>query len=329
MRVTPRIRPAPSDERGAVLVLVAIFMVVAIAAAALAVDFGKAWQEKRRLHSGTDAAALAAALGYARGGTGCPTDASRYLQSNDPDAVMVTCHAVTGTSAASTGYVTVTAESPVDFFFAPAFGVDTRTVHSSTTARWGSPKGANGVRPLTLCLNYPGLASWLNLPAGPVGESGPIRVPFSNSFTGCNATSNWGWLDLSGNAGAADVKRWLELGYPGAVEVPSIVQTETGHVTSVSAALDTLMRSGAVFPITMYDTVEGTGSGTLYHLVAIAMVQLLDYRINGTQANQYFEFNFLRSSVSGVCCGTGPNTGAVVTGLCAVNRDPRAGECGL
>lgn len=242
---------------------------------------------------------------------------------------MTACTGVPFGSASSSGYVTVKAKATVHYHFAEIFGLSSNDDHSSTTARWGSPTGVSGARPLTLCLYYPGLASWLNLPAGPTGPSAPIKVPFTNSFTGCNSTSSWGWLDFTGSAGAADVHDWLAHGYPGLVSVPSTVQTETGHISSVAPYLADLVASGETFPITMFDTVAGTGSNTYYHVIAIAMVKLLAYKVNGNQSQQYFTFQFLRGTLSGTCCGTGPSTGTYVTAICAVNADPRTGECGL
>jgi Flp pilus assembly protein TadG len=209
-------------ETGAVSLFLGVFIVVAVACAALALDLGNAWQSQRRLHTASDAGALAAASVYAGGGQGCATEADAYVQSNNSGA-QTTCTATTFDSAGSAGYVSVRAAESVSFTFAAAFGVPTGHVSSRTTVQWGPPKGATAVRPLGLCLYYPGLSSWLNLPTGPTGPSGVINVPFSNSVTGCNASSNWGWLDLSGSAGGNDVNDWLDNGYSGTVPVPSSV----------------------------------------------------------------------------------------------------------
>ena len=79
------------DERGAVIVVVAIFVTVAIGSAAFALDLGNAWQARSKLHTATDAAALAAAETYANGGTGCASVGSTYVTSNDSAATMTSC----------------------------------------------------------------------------------------------------------------------------------------------------------------------------------------------------------------------------------------------
>ena len=304
------------------------FVVAVVACAALTLDLGDAWQTERRLHTASDAAALAAADTYASGATGCPTVASYYVSANGAES-MASCTAVPYDPSYSAGYVTVKAVDVLDFHFAAAFGTPSKSVMSSATVQWGPPKGANNLRPLGLCLYYPGLSSWLNLPDGPTGPSGNINVPFSNAFNGCNASSNWGWLDISGSAGGNAVNDWLDTGYPTLVPAPTTINSETGHISSVATHLATLKANGTVFPIAMFDSVAGTGSNTQYHVVAFAMAKLVDYKVTGTQSSQFFTFQFFRQAASGTCCGTGPKTGAVVTAICAVNSDPTTGQCGL
>ena len=323
-----RAPPSWPGESGAVSVFLALFLVVAVACAALALDLGNVWQKQRQLHTATDAGALAAAYDYANGSVGCDTTADTYVQTNSTGAE-TTCTAVPFDPSYSSGYVVVDATTPVSFNFAPVLGVSGGNVGSGTSVQWGPPKGATGVRPLGLCLFYPGLSSWLNLPDGPTGPSDDINVPFSNSFgNGCNASSNWGWLDLSGSAGGNDVNDWLDYGYSGTVPVPTDIKAETGHISSVATHLATLQADGTIFPIVLFDSVTGTGSNTVYHVVAIAMAKLIDYKVTGTQSDQYFTFRLYRQAAPGECCGTGPNTGAIVSAICAVDSEPKDGQCG-
>lgn len=61
-----------SDEDGAVAVIVALFMIVLLAFAALTVDLGIAWAERRQDQTAVDAAVMAGAIEYVRSN---PTDA--------------------------------------------------------------------------------------------------------------------------------------------------------------------------------------------------------------------------------------------------------------
>jgi Flp pilus assembly protein TadG len=317
------------DERGAVAVIVAAFMVVAVGGAAFSVDLGNAWQNQRHLHTATDAAAMAAALAYAHDGNGCDSVAATYVAANDSEASMESCSVVPSNSSSTAGYVTVKASKTVTYDFAGIFGQSSKKITSSTSVQWGTPKGAYDVRPIGLCLYDTHLSSWLNLPDGPTGPSDAITVPLDSggNVNGCSSTSNWGWLDLSGSGGGSDVNEWLDNGFAQLMPVPAQIQAETGAISSVQSHLNTLVANGTIFPISMYDSVTGQSTSQLYHVVAFAMVQLLDFSVTGN--NRYFTFKFFRSAISGTCCGTGPNTGAILTAECAVDNDPKAGQCGI
>lgn len=318
-----------NDERGVVAIFVALFSTVAMGCGALAVDLGDAWQEQRQLHTSTDAAALAAGQVYAQGDSGCSSVADAYVSENNAEATTTSC--TTGTGAATnSGYVTVEAATTVDFTFAQVIGINSRDLHSSTTAGWGIPSGVTGLRPLAVCQFFPGLAEWLNAPFGPTGPSDPITIPYTKADQGCeNAPGNWNLLDYDeGGGGASEVREWFENGYPGEVIIPSLIAPKTGHVSSISSALTSLVESGQTFPIPIFDLVEGNGNNALYHAVAVATVKLLDFKVNGSPSGQYFTFQFVPSIVDGPCCGTGIDTGVRVVSICAVNTDPAEGTCG-
>src|SRR5262249_40137639 len=156
---------AHHDEKGVVAVIVAIVAVVLFAAAAYAIDSGNLWQTRRNMVTATDAAALAAAEGYALGNDGCST-APSVLTQNRGDAQLDSC-APSGTDTHG-GYVTVSGHTTVNYSFAGIFGLTNKQVDSATTAEWGIPTGAIGLRPIALCETAtPELKQWLNLPTGP------------------------------------------------------------------------------------------------------------------------------------------------------------------
>src|SRR5688572_12162488 len=189
------------DDRGAVLAMVCVIIVVVIGCAAFAVDTGSAWAAKRQLRTATDAAALAAAGVYANGGNGCATTDDATVTENDTSASVTSCDVVPASSG-NPGRVTVDAERPVEFSFAKIFGVNGMDVTSSTTARWGNVDGVWGLRPMGLCLHAnPELEAWMNLPTGPTADSGTIRIMYNKSHPdacGDETPGNWGMLDFNG-----------------------------------------------------------------------------------------------------------------------------------
>lgn len=323
----PGAKPTRPNERGAVAVLMAILLPVFMASAAFAVDLGSAWSERRRLATATDAAALAAAQEYSSGGNGCDTTDDSYVDRNDPDATVTDCTRVGATGA---GYVTVAAESTVEFVFAPIFGHDTGDIGASTTAMYGSPLAVEGLRPLAICMSFPEVGEWLNAPDGPTGPSDPITIPFTRDDIGCDeAPGNWGWLDVDGGGGgASELEHDLRYGSDEAVAIPGLLEPKTGRVSSVEDDLSYLASNEMEFPVPLFDYKTGTGDNARYHAVGVATVKLIDYEVGGDQEDDSFTFIFTPKTVQGSCCsGSSINTGTTVVTICSVDEDFDPSAC--
>jgi Flp pilus assembly protein TadG len=319
-------------ERGAVLAMVCVIIVVVIGCAAFAVDAGAAWEAKRRIRTATDAAALAAAGVYASGGNGCASTDDSYLNANDSAAAVTNCSAVAQTTS-NPGRVTVTGERPVDFHFAQIFGVDGVDVRSSTTARYGNVESVIGLRPMGLCLSAnPALETWMNLPTGPTTDSGTIRIIYSKSHpTACgeNAPGNWGMLDFNGGSNSnSEARDWVANGYPGQVSLYD--PTIPGDTGSFSQSIDEELASlvGTEFGIPVFDEVSGTGANTEFRLVAFVKVELVGFEVQGAQADRYLDLQFKVGNLAGGgCCGGTVNTGARAIDVCAVDESFDVSDC--
>jgi Flp pilus assembly protein TadG len=316
------------SERGSTAIFVAISLVLVLTATAFAVDLGSAWAEKRRLHTATDAAALAAAREYALGGDGCASVAGSYLQQNDGGASLSGC--AFHIPATGSGYVTVNATSTVTYTFAGVFGVNNSDAHSSTTAMYGSPKGGIGLRPMGLCTQAtPALSAWLNLPVGPSGPSATLRIPYAKSdpqACGSSAPGNWGMLTLDGGSNStATINDWIQNGYQRLVNLsPPPIAGNTGAFAQTNAgALDTQLNKA--FPLPLWDSVSGTGSNAQFHIVGFVTVTLIGYKATGAEAQRYLDLQFVSGTLDGPCCAQGGlNTGTFAVAECAVtpNFDP-------
>lgn len=310
--------------------MVAVCMVVLIGGAAFAIDLGNAWQRQRQVHTATDAAALAAAQDYAVGENGCASTAGSYVTKNDSLAELTKCLQVsTGTSS---GYVTVDASSNVDFAFAGVFGIDDTDVNSSTTAVYGLPKSVTGLRPMALCLDAnEQFTSWLNLPDGPTGTSGTIRILYSKSqpdACGSDAPGNWGVMDFDGAENSNDdTKAWVRDGYPDDVSLsPPDIPGDTGAISnSLSSELSTLVNKE--FPLPIYDDVAGTGSNAHFHIVAFVTVKLIGFETTGPEPDRYLDLQFKTAVTEGQCCENGLNTGTLAVDICAVSADFNTDNC--
>ena len=311
------------DERGAIAVLVAICAVVIFGFAAYAIDSGHLWQARRGLVTAADGAALASAKDYALGKAGCSTTAGSFVAANNSLASVSSCEPSVGTSS---GHVTVAAQRAVDFSFAGIFGAQSKQIHAITTAEWGNPTGAANLRPFGLCLTAnPAFAQWLNLPLGPVGDSGTIRITYGKSqpsACGTNVPGNWGVMDFDGGSNSNnDTKAWTRNGYPGEVAVGTAVPGDTGAFSnSLDSELGYLQSAGEAFTLPVFDTAAGNGSNAQFHIVAFVFVKLIGFTTTGAQAGRYMDLVFTRGVISGTCCATtGINTGVRAIRICDVN----------
>jgi Flp pilus assembly protein TadG len=112
-----RIKARTADERGAVLVFVAILMVAILASAALAID-STAWnQTQRQAQNAADAAALAAANDLPNSPGTATTDAQSYVNQNLPGATTTVTTPYNSSANQVKVTVTATGQSTIGGFF--------------------------------------------------------------------------------------------------------------------------------------------------------------------------------------------------------------------
>lgn len=135
------------QEPGATAVVVALVMVVLFGFAAIAVDVGALWWDRKQLQNGADAGALAIAQACAKGS--CPAnevdEATPFATGNKLDANAQVLN-VTHPSATS---VRVEVRSTRSLWFANLLGLSVSDVSAASTAGWG-PAGGGGSLPIAI-----------------------------------------------------------------------------------------------------------------------------------------------------------------------------------
>ncbi|MBI2169919.1 MAG: hypothetical protein HYU28_10565 [Actinobacteria bacterium] len=299
-----------ADESGISVLMVSVSIIALFGSASIAVDLGNLWMTRRHVIVAAAAAALAAASDYAVGQDGCAV-APDYVSRNDSDATLTGCGGVP--TGPTSGYVTVDAQTPVDYAFAGVIGFPDRPVDAGTAAAWGVPAGVAGLRPFGLCKDDPSFAAWA---ANPSGISPPARVPYTNNPTDCGgAPGNWGIIDLDDVRPVAndDIKEWTRYGYPGFVR-PGHVGGDTGALSnSLDDALAAVRQQR--FPIPVFDRVVGEGSNARFHIIGFVGIQLVNWKTTGAEQTRYLEVRFTEMVASGECC----DPGATDYGLRAVH----------
>lgn len=216
-----RFRDRATDERGVVLVMVAILMVVILGAAALAVDLGSFYKAQRQAQSAADAAALAAAQ-VLPSATAASTTGTSYVTQNYPGATAT----VSVNTTVNQATVTVNANTPS--FFGKALGltkekVTARAVASQTgiTAQCSTP-GTGCFAIFAMDQNCSdtginitgggnhiqgGIHSNSGINTGGGGSSyGPTT--YGPTASGCKATTGGGDTFTSGPTSEAPITTW-------------------------------------------------------------------------------------------------------------------------
>ncbi len=155
------------EERGAVLLWMALMMVVFFAIAALAVDLGMGYAVKRQLSATADAASLAGAQEAGlkfKSTNGCPSGVpdpalvaavnAAVVATHDANAPWGSTGAPTPTITCDSSQVTVavTERSDLDTFFARAIGFTSISPAAAATANVFGSNFGGGLRPFTVCV---------------------------------------------------------------------------------------------------------------------------------------------------------------------------------
>ena len=175
-----------SDDRGAVLIFLAIALVGLIALAGLVLDGGRAYGERRQMQNAADAASMAATRQLDRYVTDQSSDARTILaaardtaEQNGAERASVTCRLVrfdrsvigpcpTGatmpqaTKDAAAGVVVTTTQTQ-DTYFIRVVGNTTFTAGASATAQIGRA-GGTYIAPFLVCGTAPGHVPQILLP---------------------------------------------------------------------------------------------------------------------------------------------------------------------
>lgn len=328
-------------EGGVSAVIATISLFAVFTALLLSLDAGNIWQTRRAIITATDAGALEQARTAALFGpaAACVGYEAALRQNAGSDVEGVGCTVVPGPTA-NTGYVTVEGRKPAAVRFGGIYGQGDTSAYSSTTARWGFITALEGVRPVALCIQNEHVAGYLGtgLDAGVHPSPGVHRVTYAKSnpaACGAKAPGNWGFLDLDGGSNSTfDLRAWLTSGFAGTVAVGdcdasgapgTLCAGDTGSGSgAIASSLDTLVASGASFPIVIFDSVSGTGSGVRYNVYAFLGVILRGYKVTGAQSSHYFDLEFTRITRSGNCClSAGIDTGVRGVRICSVDHDNR------
>lgn len=304
-----RLKDELNDERGAVAVTTAIFMVVLLGIAALVVDIGALFYERAQLKNGADAAALAVAQNCAAGNCDGDFTALAVSLAGQNAADGLSDAAVTVSPTTGTVTVNTTTSTPdglgLAMVFAPVLGLDdSATVTTRSTARWSTPAAGSAVLPIAI--------SWCQF--ANMLDGGVQRIdlnPNRSTATGCLSSTipgdsgpsrtipgGFGWLKQDPaqpcrtriNVAGTELPE-----FPVDPEITSDTGNDLPSACKQTNMLQNVVNTRVLLPI--YDKAGGVGSNGWYNIMGFAAFELSGWNFSGSAYN-----NLSPSSVA--CTGS-------------------------
>lgn len=295
------------DDRGAVAVLTALLLVPLMVCAALVVDIGASYVQRRQLQNAADASALAIAQDCGKGNCSAgnnQTTANSFTSANAPG------RAATAQVAPVTGNtVTVTTKATVNYAFAPVIGISNNTVTAKASASWGSPTGGQSILPLAISL-----CSFKAQTGGghPTGTT-PVTIQTSkDDNTECTGPSGnvvpggFGWLKID------DV--------PGCIvttSITNVVYSKPGASRPCDDSYFTAQLQQTVL-LPIFDVAGGNGANAWYQIYGYAAFRFTGFNFQGSHLSIQGYFTVFLDQFPTFTYGAGsPDLGARAVTLTA------------
>jgi Flp pilus assembly protein TadG len=311
-RVRQRLGGRARCDRGAIGVLVAIFLAVGVlfGMGAMVIDVGRAYQNRAELQNGADAAALAVAQSCAAGNcaeTSAQTTAQTFADENasaltgnmagvlpvcgSSGSGLTTCTVAPAgcpaNPASGTNFVDVQtqAKSPSGSFLPPVFaqtlisGYQGQVQYTCAQATWSSALAAN--MGITLCKSmYPGTnAPMVSYPiTGPIPKTDEVTLDLSSNSSCGAAPGTFGWMNPCANSTITSTY----VGNNGATSKAgcdtNIADAWTAANTANSASTPNWLP--AIQYVPLFSTgIKGTGDSVTYTLDSVAAFVVTSYKV--------------------------------------------------
>ncbi len=257
------------EDRGAVGVIIVFMMIPLLVCAALVIDVGAAYAQKRQVQAAADSTALAIALDCARNNCGSMTSTAKTMT----DANVRTGTA-SSTATKNGNVISVATTSVVPYSFAPVIGINSGTVTARSSASWQTPSAVISVLPIAFSWCAFQAQTGGGLPSGstvtvihfPKSDASACNGPSGNPVPGGFAWLNTDSGSCTANSSIAAAQTYSDPGR----SVPQGCSN-----SDFTAQLNQTM----LLPV--FDTFGGTGSGAWYHIYAYVGFKMTDYFFGG------------------------------------------------
>ena len=246
------------SEAGQSTVLAVLFLAALIAMTAAVLDVGSWMRTDRNLQSEADAAALAAAQELPDTPATAVAKAVEYGGKNGGHVGVNNVQIKTRVLANDT--VTVTIQRTVPGVFSGIMGVDSATVHATSSARAGVLTSARYAAPIAVDIKHP-LLQCKPTPCYNVPTTLDLEKVGPGAFRLLNLD------DSHGGTGPSTVADWIEHGYDGYMPIDWYFSDPGAKFNSsqIKDAMTNRVGDELLFPI--YDITEKEGANFEYHVV--------------------------------------------------------------
>jgi Flp pilus assembly protein TadG len=273
------------SERGQAFVLAAVAMVMCFGMAALVLDVGNWFRDKRRLQGTADAAALAGAQQLPNDPSAAKSQALAYANKNGGDVAGTDI--VISTQYQSNDTIAVKAQRNSPGIFTKVAGVDSADITATAKARVGPPAKALHVAPMVVHCNHSLIQNCNN------NNTPQFNVPTTLDYDPMGAPGAFGMLDLNGDGGTVgsdEEGEWILHGFDKYLGLGKYKSDPGAKFSSqnVSGALEDRKNTILLFPV--FKTLTGTGSNADYEIIGWIGFYLTGFEVQGNNATLHGYF---------------------------------------
>ena len=292
------------SERGQAILLSTLAMAMLLGAAALVLDVGNWFRDKRRLQGTADAAALAGAQQLPDDASGAQSMALSYANKNGGDVAGANIVITSQYQANDT--IAVKAQRNDPGIFSAVLGKTSADITATAKARVGPPAQALAVAPMVVYCDHPLIQNCDNNNVPQFG------VPTTMNYDPMGAPGAFGMLNLDGQSGTVGTSfeaAWISKGFNKYLGLGKYLSDPGAKFSSlnIQSALDGRINTVLLFPV--FKTLDGTGQNAQYDIIGWIGFYLQSYEVHGNNATLHGYFT--QYIARGILAQSSPGSGGV------------------
>ncbi len=271
---------AAKRDQGQALVMTVISLVVVLGMAALVLDVGAWFHQKRQLQATADAAALAGAQLLPQDPGGAHAQALAYGDKNGGGVLGGDVTLSTGFAANDT--ISVHAAKTGSGTFSRVVGFATVDIGADAKARTAAPTQALAVAPMVVSCNHPLIQ---NCDGG--NQSPQFGPPTTLDYGAMGAPGAFGMLNLDGGNGAVGASTegaWILKGFDKYLGLGDYKSDPGAKFSSQNVRSALTARIGTVLLFPVFKTLTGNGQNAVYDIIGWIGFHLNSYVVHGNTA---------------------------------------------